>query len=100
MSDYGLRIKDAAGNILLNITDRITRFRYAVEVASGVSSSVVLSDIADVNTVEVSIPTESAVSKAGHGVSRSGTTISWTEQSGVPGPYTSAASLVFVFIYT
>jgi len=100
MSVFGLRVKDTAGAILLNINDRITRFRYSIEVASGASDNVILSDIADVNTVEISIPTESAYDKAGHGVSRSGTTISWTEQSGVPGPYTSAASLIFVFIYT
>lgn len=98
MADYGLKVFDASGNILLDLTDNITRLRYSNEVASGVSSSTTLSDIAGLSSVEISIGLETDWGKVSHLFERSGTTVSWTAISG--NFFSSADSLVFVFLYT
>ena len=98
MSDYGLQIRDSSGNITLDTTDVITRFRYSNEVAAGASSNTTLSDISGLNSVEISVGLETDWNKASHLVARSGTTISWTAQSGTR--YSSANSLIFSFLYT
>jgi len=99
MSDYGLRIKDAVGNILLAITDRITRFRYSNLVSSGASGNTTLSDIAGLSSVEFGIVVNAAsYTTTPHAVTRSGTTLSWAPNSGTQ--YTSGDTLVFLFLYT
>lgn len=98
MADYGLKIFDASGNTILDTSDNITRLRYSNEVASGVSGSTTLADISGLNSVEISVGLETGWNKASHLVTRSGTTISWTAKSGTY--YTSANSLVFVFLYS
>ena len=98
MSDYGLQIRDSSGNITLDTTDVITRFRYSNEVAAGASSNTTLSDISGLNSVEISVGLETDWNKASHLITRSGTTISWTAQSGTR--YSSANSLIFSFLYT
>jgi len=95
MAGYGLKCWNGAGTLTLDLTDTISRLRYAVEVAAGASSSVVLSDIDGKSTVQFAIATET--SKLPHAVSRSGTTISWTARSGFT--FSSSASLIVVFIY-
>lgn len=98
MSTYGLKVYDVSGNTLLTDTDQITRMRYSNEVSAGASSSTSLSDISGLSSIEISVGLETAWNKASHLVSRSGTTISWTAQSGTN--FTSAASLIFSFLYT
>ena len=98
MSTYGLRVKDASGNIVLDTIDEISRFRYSNVVAAGVSDSVVLSDISGLSSVEFSVALEEGKYKSSHIVNRSGTTISWTAQSG--NYYSSTQSLIFLFLYT
>ena len=99
MPDYGLKIFDAAGNIQLNLVDRITRLRYITVAAAGVSGSVDLADIAGLLSVEFAILINPASWKtACHSVSRSGTIISWSPNSGTS--YSSGDSLIFVFLYT
>ena len=98
MSDYGLKTWDASGNVLLDTTDTITRFRYSNEVAADASSNVTLSDISGLSSVEISVCLEQDYDKCAHLVSRSGTTFSWTKQSGTL--FASANSLVFLFLYT
>ena len=98
MADYGLRIKNALGTVLLDTSDRITRFRYNTTANAGVSDSIELSDISGILSVEFSVGLEKNLLKAQHGVSRSSNTISWTASSGTE--YTSMDSLIFVFLYT
>jgi len=98
MSDYGLKVWDASGNVTLDTTDSITRLRYSNEVAADASSSVTLSDISGLDSVEISVGLEDDFAKTAHDVSRSGTTITWTAQSGTFN--NSADSLIFVFLYS
>ena len=91
---YGLRIKDASGNVLLDTADLVARLRYSNEVAGGVSDSIVLADISRKTVYAFSIPLE--VNKLAHSVSFSGTTFSWTEQSDAT--FDSSDSLVGVII--
>ena len=96
MADYGLKVWDSAGTLILDLTDTITRLRYSGEVAAGVDGSIVLSDINGKSTVEIGVALEDE--KLPHFVSRSGTTISWTAKSNPY--YDSSNSLVLVFLYT
>lgn len=98
MAGYGLKIFDASGNVTLDVSDRITRFRYSNEVAAGASGNTTLSDISGLNSVEISVSLETNHNDVSHLVSRSGTTIIWTAQDGYF--YNSANSLIFVFLYT
>jgi len=98
MADYGLKIFDASGNVTLDVSDKITRFRYSNEVASGASSNTTLSDIDGLSSVEISVGLSIGRTTMCHSISRSGTTISWAAQSGVA--YTSIDSLIFLFLYT
>lgn len=98
---YGLRVKDAVGNIVLDTTDRITRFRYSNEVSAGASGNTTLSDISGLLSVEFSMKLSDVdIVKVPHSVSRSDTTISWVPNSGVSGYYESSASIIFLFLYT
>ncbi|MCK5541719.1 MAG: hypothetical protein KAI40_03430 [Desulfobacterales bacterium] len=96
MSDFGLKIYDAAGNITLDGADCVTRLRYSVEIAAGVSGNVALNDIDGKSTCEFGIALEQ--NKTSHHVSRSGTTITWTAAGGILFP--SSSTLVVVFLYT
>jgi len=96
MSDYGLKVFDSGGNVTLDLTDNITRLRYSNVVSGGASSSTTLSDIDGKSTCQFGIALEN--NKTPHGVTRSGTTISWTARAG----YTtrpSSNTLVLVFLY-
>lgn len=99
MSDYGLRIKDAVGTVLLGITDRITRFRYSNLVSAGASGNTTLSDISGLLSVEFGICVNMAgIGSTPHTVTRSDTTLSWSPNSGTQ--YVSNDTLVFLFLYT
>lgn len=91
---YGLRIKDASGNILLDTTDLVARIRYSNEVSGGVSDSIVLADISGKTVYAFSIPLEA--NKLAHSVSFAGTTFSWTEQSDAT--FNSSDSLIGVIL--
>lgn len=95
---YGLRVKDAAGNVLLDSTELTFRVRYNIVVGSGVSGSVNLPDISGKTTELLSIPlTADALP---HEVSRSGTTISWTAKTAGSGSYyfPSSDSMIMVIL--
>jgi hypothetical protein len=98
MSTYGLRVKDAAGNIILDTSHTVARIRYSAVIASGVSSSITLSDILGKTTYAFSIPLEmtGAYGSLAHDVAISGTTFSWTAKSDAY--HSSASSLVGVII--
>ena len=98
MADYGLKIFDASGNVTLDVADKITRLRYSNEVSAGASSNTTLSDISGLSSVEISVGISPDFNKCAHSITRSGTTISWAEQSG--DYFNSANSLLFVFLYT
>ena len=95
MADYGLRVRDSSGNILLTLTDKITRLRYSNIVSS--TGNVVLSDIDGKSTLEFGILLESGLLPLL--VTRSGTTINWVVQTVSGGP-ASGSTLVLVFLYT
>jgi len=101
MADYGLKIFDSDGNVTLDVSDKITRLRYSNSVAAGASSSTTLADISGLSSVEISVCTEVdsfPYNKCSHKIERSGTTITWTAQSGTY--YNSSGSLIFIFLYT
>ena len=93
--EYGLRIRDANGNIILDILDRITRLRYQTTALANQDGSIDLPDIATLQTCEFSLSLSSNVFDCAHQVSRSGVTISWTAAG-----FRSTDSEIFVFIYT
>lgn len=97
MSTYGLRVKDAAGTIILDTSYTVGRIRYSAVVASGASGSTILSDISGKTTYVFSIPIETtAVAKLAHDVAISGITFSWTAKS--DSYYTSAGSFIGIII--
>lgn len=93
---YGLRIKDAAGNVLVNYTDTLTRLRWSYVSPASEAGSIVLSDIDGLSSVEFGIALDG--NKCGHTVIRSGTTISWSPNSF--GAIGSSDTLICVFLYT
>lgn len=98
MSDYGLRVRDASGNIMLNATDRITRLRYATVAEAGANGSIELDDLTGIESIEITIPINSMWAYHPHTVSRTGNIISWEALSCSIFP--SGASAIFVFLYT
>ena len=96
---YGLRIKDASGNVKLDTSHRISRFRYSNLVAAGASSNTTLADISGLSSVEISVMVNMTTwAYVAHAFTRSGTTVTWTAYSA--GYFASNQSLVFLFLYT
>ena len=96
---YGLRIKDATGIIVLDTSHQISRFRYSNLVAAGASSNTTLSDISGLSSVEISVMVNMTNwTYVAHQFLRSGTTVTWTAQSGTL--YNSNQSIIFLFLYT
>ena len=95
---YGLRVRDSGGGVILDTANKITRLRWLLEVASGVSNNTTLADISGLSSVEISMQIGIVWNEAPHLISRSGTTITWTANNGVL--YNSADSLLFAFLYT
>ena len=100
MADYGLKISNTTGAIILDVGDKITRLRYSSGVSAGASGSTVLNDISGASSAEfgLAIMTSPSTSAVAHDVSRSGTTISWTAKSGTK--YSSSDTAIFTFLYT
>lgn len=99
MADYGLKVFDSSGNVTLDVTDKITRFRYSNEVDSDADGNTTLSGISGLSSAEFSIRLDEGFALCPHLVSRSGTTLTWTAQSSA-NKYGSSDSLIFVFLYT
>ena len=107
MTTYGLRIKDALGNVLVNYDARLNRNRYAAEVAAANSSNITLSDTDGLTTGEFSImvnpPTDMTVVANSrychHSFVRSGTTFTWIKASSVSAYCYDNDSLIFAFFY-
>jgi len=96
--EYGLRIKDAAGNVTLDAIDKINRVAHTVEELAGNSDSVVLASISGLKTVEMAFPKNvTSFNETPHKVTRSGTTISWSPYGW--GATVNKDSLIIVFIY-
>ena len=101
MSDYGLKIYNASANTILDTTDVITRFRYSTVASSDVTGSIMLPDIVNASSVELSVSLETfptSYSKAQHLVDRTGSKLKWTNRNATY--YSSADSLIFSFLYT
>jgi hypothetical protein len=99
MADYGLRVKDAAGNILLSFTDKITRFIWKSAQTSSSGNSGSLDEIDGLLTGDFCLPVNCDSNKTTHSVSRSSNTISWSTYS----PFAAlspATCVVFCFAYT
>ena len=98
MPNYGLRVKDASGVVVIDDTSKINRQRYSKETTSSETDSVVLSDISGLLVASLSTVINPDTSRSSaHRISISGTTISWSPAniSGV----TNSASLLCIFIY-
>jgi hypothetical protein len=98
MADYGLRVKDADGNTILDTSEWIIRTRYYTVASGGSNGNVTLSDIDGHTTHLISIPLEG--SKLAHSISRSETTISWTAQTSGSGglSFGSSDSLILILL--
>ena len=77
----GLRIRNASGVTILDVTDRLTRLVYYTVVSAGVSGSVNLPVLNGRGSMQLAFSTVTTqgvtIPAIGHKVSRSGTTISW-----------------------
>ncbi len=100
---YGMRLRNNKGKIILDTADVTARVRYSVVETAGNNDSVVLSDIAGKTTELISIglgtgsdSPSAPYAYAAHSVTRSGTTISWTANSGAQ--YNSMDSLIIVLL--
>ena len=98
-ADYGVRVRDAQGRVIINIDDSITRLIYVSTQTATSGNSGALSQIAGLRTVEFAIPVNCTASLLPHDVTRSGTTITWTSKT--LGAVTSPATCVmFCFAYS
>ena len=95
---YGFRVYDEDGNIVLDISDRITRLIFSHIAEAGEDGSVDLPDIDGFETCQFAIALEA--STVSHLVERDGTTITWTHRGADSPPGASGASLILVFAYT
>jgi hypothetical protein len=97
---YGLRIKNANGTVILNITDRITRWKWNSSHTTGSGNSGALSEINGLQTCEFAIPVNAyGTSWVPHAISRSTNTLTWTARSLSPF-FDSATCIIFCFAYT
>lgn len=98
---YGLQLYDASGVLGLAVTDRLTRLIYTRFLPANESSSVVVPAFDAATCAAFAAPrmpalTESS-SRAGHVVTTSGTTISWSPGSAAPGFRADSDLLVFAY---
>jgi hypothetical protein len=101
MADYGLRVKNASGTVILNITDRITRWKWNSSQTASSGNSGALSEINGLQTCEFAIPVGAWGSRDNipHDISRSGNTLTWTARTLSPFFY-PATCIIFCFAYT
>jgi len=98
MSDYGLRVYDSSGNVILEITDRITRLMYVSSQTASAGNSGALSQINNLLTGNFAVPVNASITKSAHIISRSSNTLTWTTWSGLY--VTPATCVIFCFAYT
>ena len=107
MTDFGLKCWDSQGNVTLDLTDTISRLRFAHTAGTDESSSITLPDIVGKNVVgfaqSVAIPDvafQATTYPQGyheHDVSINGSKVIWTPQGVSHKP--NATSNILVFIY-
>ena len=90
---YGLKVYDASGNTILDVTDKISRLVYTHDAIITESDSIYLSAINGHSTVEFALVL-GATGYNPHNVYRTGDTIYW-----VPDSYYPYASRILVFMY-
>jgi len=96
---YGLRVRNALGRVIINVVDRITRLMYVSTQTATSGNSGALSQIAGLKTVEFAIPVNCTLALLPHDVTRSGTTITWTQKS-LAAVTSPATCVMFCFAYT
>jgi len=101
MADYGLRVKNASGTVILNITDRITRWKWNSSQTASSGNSGALSEINGLQTCEFAIPVNAygTSTVVPHAISRSTNTLTWTARDLSPF-FGSATCIIFCFAYT
>lgn len=97
VNDYGIKVWNEDGELLLDVGDTIGRRRYTANVDQNADGNTTLSDISGKSTFQFAYDISQGLmgTTMGHLVTRSGTTISWTNRSG---PHYED-SQVFVIIY-
>lgn len=99
---HGLEIYDAAGALVMGVTNRVTRLIYTRALPAAESSSATVTDFDAATCVAFAVPrltaTPLAVSpQRGHTISTSGTTITWTAAD--PSAAVRRDCDLFVFAY-
>lgn len=94
MSEYGLRLSDSSGNIILNSDNTLCIVRYTVDIAEDAEGSIDLTDLSGRQFVAFAISTGSGVT---HTITISGITVSWSKT--VPYPYVTSSSKLYVLVY-
>jgi len=98
-ANYGLRVRDAQGKVIINTADSISRLVYTSTQTASAGNSGALPEIAGLKTAQFSMPVNGTAATSPHTVSRSGTTISWTTNTFTT--FVSPATCVmFCFAYS
>ena len=100
MADYGLKLWNSSGTLILDTTYKLARLRYATKVAGGASGNTTLSDISGKDTAQFAILNDSDSTKMPHAVTRSGTQISWAPQDCDDFGVLSGDSYIVVFLFS
>jgi len=105
MADYGMKVWNASSNLVLDLTDKITRLRYTTIAPADTNASIILSDIDGISTIQFSLAAETDFDGLTHLVTRNGTKILWKARGNEASPYTpyeyvSVDSTILVFMYT
>ena len=99
MTDYGLRVKNSSGTVILDTTDSIARWKYNSSQTASSSNSGALSQINGLTTCEFAIPVNTAgYAQLAHNITRASNTLTWTARSLTP--FTAATCIIFCFAYT
>ena len=98
---YGLRVRDALGKIIINIADRLTRWKWNSSQTAGSSNSGALSEIDGLKTIEFAIPVNAYGTNdvVPHNITRSGNILTWTARSLAPF-FDPATCIIYCFAYT
>lgn len=96
MTEYGLRIRDASGNIISDSSSQHARLVYSTIALANVSGNVTLDELDGINTVCVGV----SLSGSGmtHNVTRNGNVFTWTARN-EPINIHSTDTVVFIFAY-
>jgi len=101
---YGLRVYDEKGEVILDISDRITRHIYTSAQTASSGNSGTLTELQGAREAVFSLPVNRPTSGTGwfwklpHTVYRSGNAMYWTAQS--YGNFDPWTAVNFCFIYT